>query len=202
MVRIAFAVILLTSVLSALPAHGSRQTRPFAGIGLLVIRPLTTESTDAGDLIPVYEDPAIKRVAELKATSLPGLFTAIRVSSGNYATVVMDKKGDWLKIAYDNADREGWIEMKKYWEYIPWRDFLKGRHAVLLPKLRGSDYKLRVECSDISEPLADIPPLGDFQVIEVDGDWVKVRTGQSAEGCIRWRGGDGRFLISPGENGP
>ncbi len=202
MVRIVFAVALLASILSAFPAHASRQTRPFAGIGFLVIRTFFTESNDTNDLVPVYEDPGIRRVAELKAAALPCLLAGIRVNPGNCATAVMDKKGEWIKIVYDDADREGWIRMKNSWEYVPWRDYLKGRHAALLPKLRGSDYRLRADCSDISESLADIPPLSDFQVIEVDGDWVKVQIGQTTAGCIRWRDADGRFLISPGGTAP
>ncbi len=202
MVRIAFPVIFFISILAAFPAHGARQARPFAGIGLLVIRPLSAENTGGTDFIPIYEDTGVKRVAELKAMDLPGLFPPMVISPGEYTTVVTDKKGEWLKIAYDDADREGWIEMKRSWEYLPWRDFLKGRRAIMLPKLREADYKLHAECSNISEALANVPQLSDFQVIEVLGDWVKVRTESSATGCIRWRGEDGRLMISPGEYGP
>ncbi len=202
MVRIVAIVTLLALVLTAIPAQGSRKARPFAGIGLLVIRPFFTAGTGSNDLITVYEDPGIRRVAELKTAALPGLLTGIGVSPGNYVAAVMDKKGDWLKIAYDDADREGWIRMNDFWDYIPWRDYLKDRHAVLLPKLRASDYNMRTECSAMSVPLAQIPPLSDFRVIEVDGDWAKVLTVGSVAGCVRWRDGDGRLLISPGETGP
>ncbi len=202
MVRVIFSAIFLAVVLSAIPAHGLRNARPFAGIGILVIRPFFTAGTGSNDPIPVYEEPGIRRIAELKATALPGLLTGLGVSPGNYAAAVMDKKGDWVKVAYDDADREGWIRMDNFWEYIPWRDYLKGCHAVLLPKLRKSDYELRAECSNTSVSLADIPPLSDFRIIELVGDWAKVLTGRSVAGCIRWRGNDGRFLIFPGGTGP
>lgn len=201
MVRIAFTLTLLASILSAFSVQAAGHARPFAGIGLLVIRPFPAERTGSSDIIPVYEDPEIKRVAELKAAELPGLLTGIGNSPENYATAAMDKKGEWVKIAYDDADREGWVRMKSIWEYIPWSDYLKGRHAVLLPKLRETDYKMRAECSDTSPPLAVLPPRGDFRVMEVDGDWMMVQNGRSA-GCIRWKDADGRFMISPGEAGP
>lgn len=201
MVRIAFIIIFLIATLCAFPAHGARQARPVTGIGLLVIRPASIENTGGNDFIAVYEDIGVKRIAEVKAMDLPGLIPTMGVSVGEYTTVVTDKKGEWLKIAYDDADREGWIEMKRSWEYLPWRDFLKDRHAALLPKLREADYMLHAECSDISEPIANVPKHSDFQVIEVLGDWVKVRTVSAATGCLRWRGGDGRFMISLGQNG-
>jgi len=201
MVRIAFALTLLASILSACPAQAAGKAHPFAGIGLLVIRPFPAERAGSSDTIPVYEDPGIKRVAELKAAALPGLLGGIGISFGNFATAAMDKKGEWVKIAYDDADREGWIRMKSFWEFIPWSDYLKGRQAVFLPGLRETDYKMRAECSYSSPPLADLSPHGDFRVMEVDGDWMMVQNGRFS-GCIRWKDGDGRLMISPGETGP
>ncbi len=197
MVRTAVAIIFVTTMLAAFPAQASRQSHPFAGIGLLVIRPLSIEDPDTNDPMPVYEEPGIKRIAELKPTALRPPFTSMRVSSGNFVTAVMDKKGEWLKIAYDDADREGWVRMKGFWQFIPWRDLLKDRHATLLtkPGLRGRD--VHAECSEDSESIAFISPASGVRIVEVDGDWITVQSGPSGQGCVRWRDGDGRFLIFP-----
>ena len=202
MVKIVFSLLFVVALLTCFPAYGAQPVRPFAGIGLLIIRPLSAENAVESNAVVFYEDPGIKRVAALNARDIPRVIPDADTAQSESAIAVTGKKGEWLKIAYDDAGREGWVRMKRFWKYTPWHSFLKGRHVALLPKLRESGYMLRKECSDTSPVMANLSARQVLQVAEVDGDWMKIESGPSLSGCIRWRGSDGRFMISPGRISP
>ncbi len=194
MVRI--ACFLLLMILPCLSAFASQQTAPFAGIGVLVIRPSLPDNNPCNTPLSIYEGPGIKRKAEIKYMNIPGLFDLNGVSSGDVAIPVMDKRGDWLQVTYDGAGRRGWIKMDRFWKYSPWNYFLKGRTAVLLNGLRDSCYLLRKGASDLSGGSTILSPEQFMQILDVDGDWANVIVKGPETGWIRWRGGDGRFMIS------
>ncbi|MBP1753218.1 MAG: hypothetical protein H6Q57_2054 [Geobacteraceae bacterium] len=196
MARIIFTLFFSLFAFPCLLAHGSQQARPFAGTGLLVIRSFSPHTSAGNDQVIIYEVPGIQRVAELKANDLrrfPGL---PEICPDCQAVPVMGKKGNWLKIPYDDADREGWIQPRRYWEYIPWDDFLTGRNAVFLPKLRDRNYLVRKEPCDNSSALTSLPPTREFRIAGVEGDWACVQVEKAGKGWIRWRGEDGRLMIS------
>jgi hypothetical protein len=194
MVRFAFVLLLI--LLPCLSAFASQPAAPFAGIGVLVIRPCLPENDLCNAPLAIYEDPGIKRIAEIKYMNFPGLFTLNGFSSGEVAITVMGKRGDWLKVSFDGAGRRGWIKKDRFWKYIPWSDFLKGRTAVLLRGLRDFCYLLRKEASDLSGGSEILSPGQDMQILDVDGDWANVIVKGPETGWIRWRGGDGRFMIT------
>jgi hypothetical protein len=200
MVRVAFILFLIlfpSSFANALP-----QAAPFAGIGVLIVRPCLPENDPCNAPLVIYEDPGIKRIAEINYINIPGHFDLSGVSSGEVAITVMGKRGDWLKISFDDAGRRGWIRKDKFWKYIPWSDFLTGRKAVLLGGLQDSCYLLHKEASDLSGGSTTLSPGQDMQILDIDGDWANVIVTGPETGWIRWRGGDGRFMISvPGQFG-
>jgi SH3-like domain-containing protein len=198
MVNRALSLLFLLSALFCSTVHGAQQNRPYAGIGLLLIRPFSTESSAYSDGLTLYAYPGIKRISEVNAAEIPRLDPIISTAAGEYSVGVLGKKGNWIKIAYDDAGREGWLKMKRYWEYAAWESFLKRRSAVLLPRLRKPCYLLRKECSENSEPIEILSPQRSLQVIEVEGDWAKVKVEKIAVGWLRWRDTDGRWLISVG----
>jgi hypothetical protein len=198
MAKIVTSIMLAFILLSCLPALGSQAARPYTGIGLLIIRPMPTMDPPA-ERTPVifYEDPGIRRVAELNAIDIPMLFPESRDSGKAYVIAVTGIKGKWLRIAYDDAGREGWVRMERFWRFTPWHSFLTGRSAALVPQLRETAYILRKGCSDTSAPVASLSAGQVFKVMDVDGDWIRIQSGTSSSGYVKWRGNDGRIMISP-----
>lgn len=178
------------------PAAGARQFRPYSGKGVVIIRSLNQESPVAPAPIPLYRDPGVARVSERPAGEIPRLSSVLNMPAGEYPLAVMNKKGNWLLIAYDDAGREGWIEMARWWDYITWEDFLKGRFLRLLPALNKGAYALR------SGPSASAPQTGtpsgknSLRIIDVADDWVLVIADSGQKGWLPWRDGDGRFLVT------
>jgi hypothetical protein len=107
----------------------------------------------------------------------------------------MGKKADWLRIAYDEADREGWVAMGRSWEYLPWDEFLPGRSARLLPGLKKSWYTLRRAPAETAVENGALTPQNSFRITKIIDDWALVQIGTSAPGWLQWRDSSGRFLI-------
>jgi hypothetical protein len=108
----------------------------------------------------------------------------------------MGKKGNWMRIAYDDAGREGWVEMARWWDYTTWEDFLKGRSARLLPGLKKGVYALRAVPSETSLLTGPLSVREKLRLIEIRGDWALVISDSGLSGWLPWRDGDGRFQIN------
>lgn len=191
--------ILLLSLLmlqAAGPAFAIPKPRPFTGDGLLVIRPLPAVVTESCCTLPVYREPGVERIIDLETGELPSLAPAIVAREGEYGVAVTGRKGNWLQIAYDDAGREGWLEISRHWDYVPWNSYLKGRGARLLPGLKKEYYLLRGEPSPSASQLDTLSKQKSLRVIDVREDWALVLVDLAAYGWVRWRDGDGRFLIS------
>jgi hypothetical protein len=137
--------------------------------------------------IPIYQAPGVGRFAEIEGNELPQLTPALNIPDGKYAAAVMEKQGDWLRVVYDDAGREGWIHKERYWEFVGWEIFLKGRMVRLLPGLKTSFYSLRNGPSATSPTLDTLSRQRTLRVIEVKDDWCLVMDE------------DGRFLIAVDE---
>jgi hypothetical protein len=179
-----------------LPAAGAWQFRPFSGIGVLILRPLNAESPAATVPITFYRDPGVTRIVEHPAVEIPRLSSIISMPAGEYPLAVMGKKGNWLLIAYDDAGREGWIKMARWWDYITWEDFLKGRVLRLLPCLNNGVYALRLGPSASSPQTGTPSGKESLRIIKVADDWVLVSADSGLRGWLPWRDGDGRLLVS------
>jgi len=194
-----FIRTLLISLLLAslfLPAADALQSRPFSGSGVVIIRTRNPENPVAPALITFYRDPGVARAAERPVAQLPSLTAILKMPAGEYLLPVMGKKGDWLRIAYDDAGREGWVELARWWDYITWEDFLKGRAARFLPGLKKGGYTLRAASSTTAPQTGALSGKEYLRIIEVADDWALVVTGSGLSGWLAWRDGDGRFLIS------
>ena len=168
--------------------------RPFAGIGLLTVRS-TVSDGEAGP-IPLYRKPGIDRIAEIQPARLPGLNAILVTPPGEMRAVVMGVRGQWCRIVYDDADREGWLEMPRSWQFLPWERFLKGCFVRFLPGLRKGYGVVRQEAADAAPELATPVGSSPFKVLRVDDDWVQVMVDSTRIGWLRWRDRDGRFLIA------
>lgn len=188
----AFTVCLLLALLP-LPLHGAPKPRPFSGSALLIIRPFPAE---AGTVrLRLYEEPGVGRMAELEPGKLPGLEPVVIAPAGEYAVAVVARRGEWLRLAYDEAGREGWVRMERSWLYLPWESFLEGRTARFLPGLKHYCHLLRREDSDSAPVAGTVPRESGFMVVRVRGEWAQV-VAPAVRGWLRWRDEDGRFLIA------
>jgi len=190
-------IISLTLLLFALPVHGAPpMPRFYTGSGLLIIRPPATQGPDTSGALVLYREPGVGRVEEPVYGELPLLLQVMDVPAGEYPVAVMGKKGRWLKIAYDEAGRSGWVEMARHWEYISWEEFLSGRTARFLPRLKKGYYLLRRDPSPAAQELDTLTTENAVRIDRVDGDWMLVTADLHTAGWLRWRDEDGRFLIT------
>ncbi|HEX9023515.1 MAG TPA: SH3 domain-containing protein [Geobacteraceae bacterium] len=195
------ALILIAglALVAALPAK-AQPARPFSGCGVVVIHPLDPERRVAMAPIPFYRNPGVGRIGEISVENLPGLPSILTAPADEFPLAVMAKRGTWLLIAYDDAGREGWVELARWWDYTTWETFLKGRAATLLPGLKKGAYVLRAGPGDGAAQTGALSGPECLRIIEVVDGWANVIADNGLTGWLAWRDGDGRFLISLGGN--
>lgn len=194
-------ILTIYILLSLLPvlSQAASPPRPFTGQGVLIVRPLDPDSATPPSFT-LYREPGVGRIAEHPMADMPRLSSHLNLSAGEYPLAVMGKKGEWLLVAFDDAGREGWVKMSRWWEYLKWEDFLKGRYARLLPGLKRESYLLHEEPSDKSHPSGGLSGEERLIIIDIRGDWVlAVASSLGLTGWLPWRDGDGRFLVTIGE---
>ena len=178
---------------SSVPAASDR---PRSGLGILFIRPAFPEQADEIKEIVLYEAPGIGHILAVDVTRLPSLSPTLSLPSGEYAVAVTGKRGNWFRIAYDVAGREGWIQGRRFWDFFNWSDFLPGRSVVLLPDLRESSAEVRQEPLDSSPSLGRISSGLKMHILEIRDEWARIRCGDGLTGWFRWCDGNGKLLIA------
>lgn len=189
------AITLAAILLSCSPALTASE-RPRAGQGVLFLRPAFPEQSEEIQSIVLYETPGVERITVLDVARLPSLTPSVSAPSGGHAIAVTGTRGNWLRVAYDDAGREGWIEGRRFWAYFSWQDFLMGRSVVLLPGLRSALTQLRLAPADDSRSLGQIPSEQRMRVLEIRDEWVRVSSQTSFSGWFRWRDRDGKLLLA------
>jgi hypothetical protein len=189
-----FIFILILSIASSV-SGALPKPRPYTGSGLLVIRPFPPATPETPCTLVLYREPGIGRIAEPSCATLPLLTPVMALPAEGFPLAVMGKKEGWLKIAYDEADREGWVEQDRNWAYHPWDDYLPGHSARLLPGLKKQWYSLRLAPSEATGEIGTLTPQETFRIDRVSDCWALVRGGTSAPGWLQWRDDSGRFLI-------
>ena len=190
---VALLMLGLLALATGNEAFARPRPRPLTGTGLVQIVPL--DRSRPLEPLVLYRDPGLGRVAELPLSRLPGLEPVFANLSGQGRAVVTRQHGEWLRIIYDQADREGWLRGDRFWSYTPWPLFLKGRVIRLLPGLKKGYGVLRTEAAETAPVLAPLSPDLGLRVVQVSGDWAMVIAGISQAGWLRWRDADGRFLV-------
>jgi hypothetical protein len=189
------SICLLMLFIASTAGGSTPKPRPYAGSGLLVIRPFPPADPANPCTLVLYRDPGIGRVAEPACATLPLLTRVMTPPAEGLPVAVMGKKADWLKIAYDEADREGWVERGRSWAYLPWDEFLPGHSARLLPGLKKAWYTVRQSPAETSREHATLTPQDTFRIREIVDGWALVQVGSGAPGWLQWRDSGGRFLI-------
>ena len=161
--------------------------RPYSGCGVLQLHPAA-----AAGLIPLalYAEPGLQRISELDLPTLPRLAGERQEP----LVAVSATKGSWLRLAYDDAGREGWIEPPRSWEYRPWSEYLAGRGVRVSPGMKKGLYTLKGEPRDAGSETGTLARDQVVRVIRIEGDWARL---QNPAGWFRWRDGDGRLTVSP-----
>lgn len=195
---VSFHLILSGLVLAASllfpPSLLAAPMRPYAGIGVLLLATACDENGTAPSALQLYHDPAIYRLGELEIAKIPGHEWIFGKEAQSVPLIVMARKGEWLRVVYDDAGREAWINPSRRGTYHPWDDFLKERSGRLLAGMQKRYYQLFREPG--SGPLVTLPPRQSFAMTMLNGDWVRLaQPDQNLEGWLRWRDADGRLLI-------
>jgi len=179
------AVTTASAASAALP-----KMRPYTGIGILV---LSATPDDLNDFPSLYEEPGISRLGSLNPGKVPRYEWIFGPPSDVVPLVVSARKGPWLKVAYDDAGREAWVNPARPGTFQPWDLYLKGHVSRLLPGLQKKYYQFYKQPG---RSALSVLTTGQFlKVLRLDNDWAMVLTDNNALGWLRWRDEDGRLLI-------
>jgi hypothetical protein len=164
--------------------------RPYTGIGILM---LTVAGNELNDTLPLYEEPGLFRLGSLNPGKIPRYDWIFGAALAATPLVVMGRKGPWLRVAYDDAGREAWVNPARPGAFQPWDFFLKDHVSRLLPGLQKKYYQLYQHPG--KAVLAPLTTRQFLKVLRLENDWAMVLSDQNSLGWLRWRDEDGRLLI-------
>ena len=189
-------IIVLGMTCSAGYAATPPRMRPYTGMGLIVF----SQSGDAPNQelrLPMYEEPGLSRIGMLSSTRLSGNEWIFGLQEGVPPLVVSARKGEWLRVYFDDAGREAWIDPQNKGRFQSWEQFLKLQTGRMLPGLQSQYYQLQLQPG--GKLLAALTPKQVFKVLKLENSWGMVLTDQSQIGWVRWRDDDGRLVIGIGK---
>lgn len=196
-VVIVLLALLLTAMLSVAFAANPPRMRPYAGIGVVIFSNIgRVQSTELQ--LPMYEEPGLSRVGILNNSRISGNEWVFGLYSATSPLIVSTRKGDWLRVFYDDAGREAWIEPQNKGQFQSWEHFLKMRPGHVLAGLPVQFYQLLQKPG--GKLLATMTPKLAFKIVKVEQGWGMVLTEQSQLGWLRWRDNDGRLTVGFGND--
>jgi hypothetical protein len=186
-----FLIILLLAVYTAFAAPSAPpKMRPYSGIGMLMLPVAGNGLTDS---LPLYEEPGLSRLGSLNPNRIPRYDWIFGAISSAAPLIVTGRKGPWLRVAYDDAGREAWLNPARPGAFQSWDFFLKDHVSRLLPGLQKKYYQLYEQPG--RKVLAPLVPGQFLKVLRLENDWAMVLSDQNSLGWLRWRDDDGRLLI-------
>jgi hypothetical protein len=180
---------------AAPPPNAPVKMRPYSGIGIFVIS--ATGKNDLSEPYQIYREPAFTRIGDLNVGQIPPYEWIFGKSDGTLHLLVMSRREGWLRVAYDDAGREAWLNPRRASAFHPWEAFLKGQPIRLLPGLHKKYYQLFPQPGMGAASISSHRKL--FTVVRIESDWAQVVSGESELGWLRWRDEDGRLTISLGK---
>jgi len=168
--------------------------RPYSGIGVLMLAVAAGTEPAKPEPLQLYEEPAITRLGELNIARIPAYEWIFGSDGATLPLIVTSRKGDWLRVAYDEAGREAWLNPRQRGAFYSWSAIFKGQTVRLLPGLQKRHYQL---FRQPGKGVLGVPnPKQLFRVVKLENDWTLVMSGQNALAWLRWRDEDGRLLIA------
>jgi hypothetical protein len=164
--------------------------RPYTGIGIFM---LTVAGDALSDPLPLYEEPGLSRLGTLDPGRIPRNEWIFGASNAAQPLIVTGRKGPWLRVAYDDAGREAWLNPARSGAFQSWDYFLKDHVSRLLPGLQKRYYQLYQHPG--RAVLASLTTGQFLKVLRLENDWAMVLSDQNSLGWLRWRDEDGRLLI-------
>ena len=185
-----FLIILVLCTTTAALAAPPPRMRPYTGIGVVVFRP---SGHHQGQELPLYEEPGLLRVDVLNNSRLTGNEWVFGMTGGASPLVVSARKDGWLRVCYDDAGRQAWIDPLYKGNFQPWDEYLRLQTVRLLPGLQPYYYRLQQQPN--GKQLATLAPKQVFKVLAIEDSWGMVLVDQELIGWLRWRDEDGRLLV-------
>ncbi len=165
--------------------------RPYTGIGVLLLPGAVGQNPE--QQIYLYQEPGLRRLGTFDGTRLSGNEWIFGTQAVHIPLIVMARKGDWMRVCYDDAGREAWIELQRRHVFQSWDLFFKSRVSRMLPGLRKQYYQLYLQPA--RSPGLTMTPKQAFKVLKLENDWAMIVSEQTAIGWLRWRDEDGRLTI-------
>jgi hypothetical protein len=141
----------------------------------------------------LYEEPGLSRQDRLNPEKLFGNNWIFGAPSSSLPLIVMGRKGAWLRVVYDDAGREAWLNPDRSGGFQTWEHYFKSTFASVLPGLQKKYLQLYQKPG--GTVLASAMPRQFFKVLRIDNDWAMIMTDQNSLAWLRWRDEDGRLLI-------
>lgn len=196
MVRRSLSIVLFFIIAALVGSAGFAATptrmRPYTGIGLVVFSQ-SDHALNQDHRVPLYEEPGLLRFGTLSSSRLPGNEWVFGSHEGPLPLIVSARKGNWLRVFYDDAGREAWVDLQNIGRFKSWEQFLKMQTCRMLPALQAQYYQLQQHPG--GKPLAKITSKQVFKVLKVENAWGMVLVDQTMIGWLRWRDEDGRLLV-------
>lgn len=167
--------------------------RPYTGIGVLLLAPLLNSEAEHPEPLQLYEEPSIVRLGRLERSLVPFKEWVSGVGDSSVPLIVTLKKGDWLRVIYDESGREAWLKHPSRAKFQLWDSFLKGQSASLLIGLQKKYYQTAQQPGSVTS--GTLVSRQAFKVIKVEKDWAMVMLNTDILTWLRWRDEDGRILI-------
>lgn len=145
----------------------------------------------------MYEEPGLARIGVLTDPGLSGNEWIFGSSGKSAPLIVSARKGEWLRVFYDDAGREAWIEPQQRGRFESWEQFLKLRFGRMLPGLQPQYYQVLQRPG--GKLIATLSPKQQFKVLKVEASWGMVLIDQAQLGWVRWQDVDGRLTIGAGK---
>ena len=184
--------VVLGGAASAVRAATPPRMRPYTGIGVVVFRP--SGHHQGRDLaLQLYEEPGLLRVDVLNNPRLSGNEWVFGMVDGASPLIVSARKDGWLRVFYDDAGRQAWIDPLYKGSFQPWDEYLRLQTVRMLPGLQPHYYRLQQQPK--GKQLATLAPKQVFKVLTIEDSWGMVLTDQALIGWLRWRDEDGRLLV-------
>jgi hypothetical protein len=180
--------LVVTMPLAALSAPP--KMRPYTGIGILMFPHVSDELRVP---LPIYEDPGLSRLDSLSLDRIPKYEWIFGASTTAVPLIVTERKGSWLRVAYDDAGREAWLKPVRSVPLQSWDFFLKDHICKLLPGLQKKYYQFYQHPGKAA--LIPLTTRQFFKVLRLENEWAMVLTDENSLGWLRWRDEDGRLLI-------